>query len=106
MADFCSRQGDKVEAIIAGAWKVIDAPLRLKVVTKSLFEKLVAASTELSCICGGVWAAGAEAVLARNAIPMPQFCGAVVRALKLGAMRGANVACVGDAGCGLHGLLC
>lgn len=105
LADFCSRQGDKVEAIISNAWKVIDAPLRLKVGSKTLFEKLVAASTELPCICGGVWAAGAEAVLARNGIPVPQFCGAVVRALKLGAVRGANVACVGDAGCGKSTLL-
>ena len=44
-------------------------------------------------------------MLERNFIPPEVFTGAVYTALQLGAVRGANVACVGAGGCGKSTLL-
>lgn len=105
LAEFCSRQGGKLEDLVANDWSVIEAPERAICVSASLIEKLWRASTELPCKCSGNWAAGAQDILARNYIDTFTFCGAVLEALRCGAKRGANVACIGLGGCGKSTLL-
>jgi len=105
LADYCSRQGDKLEGVVANAWKVLNAPARVQMGSVSLVEKLGKASENLPCTCGGRWAPGAVKILERNQISVKGFSMTVLRALRMGAVRGANVACVGEGGCGKSSLL-
>ena len=68
-------------------------------------QKLEAAVHELPCVCSGRWASGADEHLRRNSIPVKDFCGAVLRAIRMGAKRGSNVSCIGEGGCGKSTLL-
>ena len=106
LAEFCSRQGHKLEEVVHNAWSVIGAPKKLLDEKKTLMDKLFyAASGSKPCVCGGRWAQGAEATLRWNMIDVGEFCRAVVTALRVGAKRGVNVACVGSGGCGKSTLL-
>ena len=101
LAEYCTRQGAKLEDVLRSAWSVLDAPAELEGQNKSLMDKLVHASRELPCECGGRWTEGAEDILARNHIDRHFFCQAMLRALRISAKRGSNVACIGEGGCGL-----
>ena len=100
LAQWCTRRGGMVQEFIDNAWGVLDAPQRALRSKRTRTEILQAAARDLRCVCGGVWRAGAESILAANNIDKHDFCKAVCRALSLGAVRGANVACVGRGGCG------
>jgi len=104
LAEFCTRQGAKLEDVLLSAWATIDAPSELSAQGVSLMDKLVQASRS-PCVCDGLWMSGAMQILERNHIPCKEFCAAVLRALRLGAKRGSNVACIGEGGCGKSTLL-
>ena len=95
LAMWCIRRNAALQDRLDGAWSILDAPERVARAKQSRIDILTSASTSLACICGGKWKAGAEGVLERNAIPKADFCGAILRALQEGAVRGAHVACVG-----------
>ena len=71
----------------------------------SVSYDVVDAAVELPCDCQGRCARGAEKILFRNGYSVGMFCEAVLTALRVGARRGANVACVGAGGCGKSTLL-
>ena len=100
LAEFCARNEAKLQDVLRGAWAVMDAPAELVLQKRSLLEKLQASAEELPCECGGRWTGGATSILERNGITVKDFCSAVVRACRVGAKRGSNVACVGTGGCG------
>ena len=104
LAEYCTKHGGKLHEIITNAKHVLQAPENLVESSKTLLQKLQAAGSK-PCICGGCWQDGAKKLLEDNGIPPATFCGAVRRALHLGALRGVNVACVGDRGCGKSTLL-
>jgi hypothetical protein len=99
LAEYCTKNGGKLEEIIAHAWGVQEAQQKLAASAQTLPQKLEAA-THTECTCADCWASGAHATLERNAITPASFCAAVRRALDLGALRGVNIACVGEQGCG------
>ena len=105
LAEYCIRNEAKLEDVLAGAWSIMGAPSQLKLDGMTLMDKLVHASKTLPCECDGRWAAGAAAHLQRNSIDRGEFCAAVLQALRLGAGRGSNVACIGEGGCGKSTLL-
>ena len=105
LAEYCTRQGYKLDEVVRGARAVMDAPAKLEASKMTLLDKLIKAARDLPCECQGRWEAGATRVLQHNNIPVPVFCRAVRSALRVGAKRGANVACVGPAGCGKSTLL-
>ena len=105
LAEYCTRQDAKLEDVLQGAWAVLGAAAELVAESKSLMDKLVDASVNLPCECGGRWAPGAAEHLRRNGIPVGAFCGAVLQALRIGAGRGSNVALIGEGGCGKSTLL-
>ena len=84
---------------------MLDAPQRAREAKLTLTDKLRRAAAELPCKCGGVWAEGAKQILANNSVDAAKFAQAVLRALRVGARRGCNVACVGVGGCGKSALL-
>ena len=104
LADFCTRQGHKLDDVVQHAWAVIEAP-SAPVEVKTLVEKLADAAKSLPCECGGAWQQGAVDVLQRNGISPTEFAHSIYRALEHGARRGTNVACVGKGGCGKSTLL-
>jgi hypothetical protein len=105
LAEYCARQGQKLEEVLSNVRSIIDAPRQLSGGKTTLVEKLQKAAVDLPCECRGQWAPGAAAILQRNGIEVQTFCSSVLRALHLGAKRGANVACVGAGGCGKSSLL-
>ena len=105
LAEYCTRQGGKLEDILRNARTVLDAPAKLAGKTASLLNKLETAAESLPCECNGLWGPGADKILERNNIPKTKFCAAVLRALRLGAKRGSNVACIGAGGCGKSTLI-
>ena len=105
LAEFCTKNGHKLQAMVDQAWAVVSAPERLAWNALTLVEKLAKQAGALPCECAGAWAPGALAILERNEIPASAFTGAVRRALEVGARREVNVACVGAGGCGKSALL-
>ena len=105
LAELCTRQGHKLEEAVSNAWAVLDAPKNALEAKLSLTDKLRRSAAELPCSCGGVWEQGAKGILANNNIDAAEFAQAILRALRVGAKRGCNVACVGVAGCGKSALL-
>jgi hypothetical protein len=105
LAEFCTRQGHKIEDLLRNTWNIVEAPTLLMKGKESLIDKMQKAAAELPCVCSGRWAPGAAAVLSLNAIDVKFFCSMVLRALRVGAKRGSNVACVGEGGCGKSTLL-
>ena len=105
LAEWCTRQGHKLEQVVANALAVLDAPAAAARSRRSRVEKLQLAAETFPCLCNGVWAAGAEMILVTNGINVREFCRAVVKALELGARRTCNIAIVGGAGCGKSSLL-
>ena len=104
LAEFCTRQGPKLESLLENAWAVVDAPSQPRN-PLSLLEKLRSVYESSNCKCAGEWTRGAYEVLKRNEISHVHFQQAVYRALQLGAVREVNVACVGPGGCGKSTLL-
>jgi energy-coupling factor transporter ATP-binding protein EcfA2 len=105
LAEYCTRQAGKLEEVVSGARAVMEAPIKMKPANATLLEKLASAAEDLPCECGGRWASGAAKVLTNSRIPVQAFTSAVYNALRVGARRGANVACVGLGGCGKSTLL-
>ena len=105
LAEFCTKNGHKLPAMVHQAWAVMSAPERLAWSSMTLIEKLAKQAEALPCECAGSWTPGALAILERNEIPASAFAGAVRRALEVGARRGVNVACVGAGGCGKSTLI-
>ena len=85
LAEFCSRQGHKLEDLIINAWSVIEAPQKQNSASETLLSKLASASKELPCECNGLWAHGALKILRRNGIDAGIFRDAVLEALRVGA---------------------
>ena len=104
LAEFCTKHDAKLPEILANAVAVMEAPTRLAQIRTTLMEKLESAANE-TCCCNGCWADGAKELLERNHISCSTFCAAMRRALELGALRGVNIACVGERGCGKSTLL-
>ena len=104
LADFCTRQGHKLDDVLQHAWAVIDAPSQAGS-TKTLLDKMADVAESSPCVCGGAWQRGAVDVLRRNRIDPAEFARAIHRALEHGARRSTNVACVGEGGCGKSSLL-
>ena len=99
LAEYCTTHGAKLDEIIMYAWGVQEAQEKIAASALTLRQKLeAAANTE--CSCTGCWVSGAHDTLTRNRISPSVFCAAVRRALELGALRGVNIACVGEQGCG------
>jgi hypothetical protein len=96
LAEFCTRQGHKLELLVKQAWDVLDAPERLRLTSMSLMDKLAFAAGSLPCCCNGGWASGAMNILGNNGHNPATFCAAIRRALEVGARRGVNVACFGS----------
>ena len=105
LAELCTKHGAKLQGFVDAALSVADAPRRLRDATMSRLDKLRRTAAEGACDCDGVWQTGALRILELNEIDVKQFCGAVCRALSLGARRGVNVGCFGVAGCGKSTLL-
>ena len=105
LAEFCTRQGHKLEDLLDNAWLVLEAPQRALEAQQTRMDRLRQAASDLPCLCAGRWPRGAAHVLEQNAIPVRTFCAAVIKALTLGAKRGVNIACVGRGGCGKSTLL-
>ena len=105
LAELCTKHGAKLQGFVDAAQSVTDAPRRLRDATMSRMDKLRRAAAEGTCDCFGQWQAGALRILELNGISAKTFCGAVCRALSLGARRGVNVGCFGVAGCGKSTLL-
>ena len=62
-------------------------------------------ATAAPCTCGGIWQPGARRVLELQGEDIAAFCSDVVRALNIGARRGANMALIGGPGVGKSMLL-
>jgi len=105
LAEWCTRQGHKIDQVVANANAVLDAPDAAARSRLSRMDKLRDAADHVPCCCDGKWEAGAARILKGNKIPANAFCGAVLRALQLGARRTCNLACVGVGGCGKSSLL-
>ena len=105
LAEFCTRQGHKLQGMMDQAWAVMEAPERLRQQRMTRLEKLAQAAETLPCCCGGKWPEGAVAILQNNDIDPAVFCQSIRRSLQLGACRGVNVACIGSGGCGKSTLL-
>ena len=58
LAEFCTRNGGKLEEIIRNAWRVAEAPQRFLQSQMTLVQKLAAAAQRLQCQCGGRWLPG------------------------------------------------
>lgn len=105
LAEWCTRQGHKVDQVVANAKAVLDAPEAAARSRLTRMDKLRAGAENLLCTCEGKWAGGAIKILDGNGIPPNAFCRSVLRALELGARRTCNIACVGKGGCGKSSLL-
>lgn len=105
LAEYCTKNGGKLQEIIANALGVMEAPAKISEAPLTLMQKLAAVAANGQCSCGGCWAEGAKAILDANRIDPAVFCGAVRYALEMGARRGVNIACVGERGCGKSTLL-
>jgi len=105
LAEVCTRQGHKLEEVVANARLVLDAPQRALDSQLTRMAKLKRAAAQLPCLCGQVWIPGAVEILEANGIPQADFRAAVTKALTIGARRGCNVACIGEPGCGKSALL-
>ena len=100
LAEYCTRQGRKLQELLDNAWAVADAPRELASAANTLLDKLRHAAEDLPCLCGGSWIRGVTQILELNGFSVQGFCIAVCRALHFGAKRGAHIALVGPAGCG------
>lgn len=102
LAEYCTRNEGKLEALITSARRVLEAPARQAERHMTLMQKLARGADQLPCICAssGDWEAGALRILALNNIRPDEFARAVCEAFQLGACRGSNIALIGKAGCG------
>lgn len=105
LASLCTKQGHKLPLWLKNAAAMHGAAGRAQRAAMTLQQKLEHAAHNIHCCCGGVWGMGAVTILSNNSIDPESFCMAVRRACALGALRGANVACVGVGGCGKSTLL-
>ena len=101
LAEFCTSIGEEeLEKLVRNAVGVIDAEKRLEIKRSTRIDLMYKVDAEGVCTCGGVWKAGALNVLAHQGEDVAKFCEDVCRALELGAVRGCNMAIIGDRGCG------
>ena len=77
LADYCTRQGHKLEEQLANAWAVLEAPQKALDAERMLVEKPWLAATSKPCICGGTWGPGDANILQNNNIFVQDFCGVV-----------------------------
>ena len=105
LAEYCTKQGHKLQGAIDQAWAIQSAPTRLEWNSLTLLEKLAKKAETLQCECQGAWIPGAIKILTRNGHDPAVFCAAIRLALQLGARRGVNIACIGIGGCGKSALL-
>ena len=59
LAEYCTRQGHKLQDQLDNAWAVVDSKRRTDYAKMSLMEKLKDAAVSQSCVCQGRWATGA-----------------------------------------------
>lgn len=105
LATWCTKHSDRIQDLIDGAWAVISAPQTVKRDSLTRMQVLSNTVASANCVCGGGWPRAAQQALAANSISPAAFSGALRRALELGAVRGAHVACIGRGGCGKSTLL-
>jgi hypothetical protein len=105
LAEYCTKQGHKLQGAIDQAWAIQSAPDRLEWNSLTLLEKLAKRAGTLQCECQGAWIPGVIKILSRNGHDPAGFCASIRLALQLGARRGVNIACIGSAGCGKSALL-
>lgn len=60
LAEYVTRNGKKVEEVIANALQVVDAPRRLVASQMSLYEMLQAAAKDKPCLCASRWVRGVK----------------------------------------------
>ena len=102
LAEYFTRNGSKVETMIQNAWAVLKSEGSAE---PSRLEKLKHAAENCLCCCNGRWKPGIVKILTANGHQTQEFARAVFTALRVGAKRGVNVACVGKGGCGKSTLL-
>ena len=105
LAEWCTRRGAFLKETLDNAWDVLDAAKHAAREKKTRMDILQDAEKDLQCVCSGKWQPGAEGILRANSIEPKDFAVAVCKALSQGAVRRANVACVGRGGCGKSSLL-
>ena len=105
LAEFATQQGKKLQLLLDNAWAVLEAPQRALESGLSLLDKLRRAAADMPCSCEGRWPQGAARVLENAGLASSTVCGAVVKALQVGAARGVNIAFVGKGGAGKSMLL-
>jgi hypothetical protein len=105
LAEWCTRKGGSLQELIDNAWCIIDAPVEAKRERATRLQVLQVAADTAPCVCDGSWQAAASLILSTNGICPDDFAKAIHRALDLGAVRGAHVACIGRGGCGKSTLL-
>ena len=105
LAEFATQQGKKLQILLDNAWAVLEAPQRALESGLSLLDKLRRAAATMPCSCEGRWPQGAARVLENAGLASSAVCGAVVKALQMGAVRGMNIAFVGKGGAGKSMLL-
>ena len=88
LAQFCTRQGHKLEELLNNAWHVLEAPQRALESQRTLIQRMRQAACDLPCLCGGLWTGGAAFILHHNGIPLHAFAGAVIKALTFGRKTG------------------
>ena len=101
LAHFCTSMGaEKVGQLVRSAASVLEAPAALRACQASRMDLLRDAASQKPCICNGKWIRGALMVLENNRENVNAFCRDVCKALEVGALRGTNIAIVGEPGCG------
>ena len=101
LAEFCTAMGEeRLNELIQNALAVVQAPRTLTLKQSARVDLMRQAAIELPCSCNGVWIPAAIRALWNNHEDVGSFCRDVWRALEFGAIRGANVAIIGEPGCG------
>jgi hypothetical protein len=101
LAEFCTSSGDEqLELLVRSAVGVMEAPKAIALQASSRMDLLRRAAAELPCECGGCWMEAARRLLDWHKEDVSKFCRDVCAALELGALRGVNMAIVGEPGCG------
>ena len=101
LAEFCTSCGEEqLGELVRSALSVLQAPGQIMLLTKTRLDLLQDAASQKPCVCKGVWIPAALRLLTHHGENIPQFCQDVRSALELGACRGANMAIIGEPGCG------
>ena len=66
LAEFCTRQGHKLEELLNNAWHILEAPQRALEAQRTLVDTMRHAASDLPCVCGGLWSGGAAFILHHN----------------------------------------